>query len=175
MLKFFKDFLIYGFASILAKIAAILLMPLYTNILTKEEYGAIAIITACKGVLDLFSNLNIHSGVGRDYYEKNIDRKSLVSTGFYSTIATSLVLLIFMSCTIDFWTERVLEVPNYKHPFFLMLLSIPTGSFQLFFAILTRFKKKPLLYSIGSLLQLFIQITISIIGVAVLKKGISSI
>ena len=175
MLKFFKDFLIYGFASILAKIAAIFLMPLYTNVLTKEEYGVIALITSCKGVLDLFSNLNIHSGVARDYYEEGVDRKILVSTGFYSTIAISTILLVVMTLTLNIWTDRVLEIPNYKWPFFLMLLSIPTGSFQLYFAILTRFKKKPLLYSIGSLLQLIIQIGIAVIGVVVLRKGISSI
>ena len=40
MWSFIKDFFIYGFASVLGKIAAIFLMPIYTNILTKEEYGA---------------------------------------------------------------------------------------------------------------------------------------
>lgn len=175
MLRFFKDFLIYGFASILAKIAAIFLMPLYTNVLTKEEYGVIALITSCKGILDLFSNLNIHSGVARDYYEKRVERKVLVSTGFYSTFIISMLLLVVMTLTMNVWTDNVLAISNYKWPFFLMLLSIPTGSFQLYFAILTRFKKKPILYSIGSLLQLIIQISIAVIGVVVLRKGISSI
>jgi O-antigen/teichoic acid export membrane protein len=56
-----------------------------------------------------------------------------------------------------------------------MLCSIPCGSLQSYFAILTRFKKKPVLYSIGTIIHLFIQISISIIGVVVLRKGISSV
>ena len=39
MQKFFKQFFIYGFASVLGKIAAVFLLPLYTNVLSKEEYG----------------------------------------------------------------------------------------------------------------------------------------
>ena len=46
MWKFFKDFLIYGFASILGKIAAIFLIPIYTSVLTREEYGAMAMLVS---------------------------------------------------------------------------------------------------------------------------------
>ena len=53
MNSFFKDFLIYGFASMVGKIAAIFLIPIYTNVLTREEYGAMALIVSCKGIIDL--------------------------------------------------------------------------------------------------------------------------
>ena len=71
MWRFFKDFMTYGVVSILGKLAAVFLMPIYTSILTKEEYGAMALITSCKGIIDLISNLNIHSGIARDYYEES--------------------------------------------------------------------------------------------------------
>ena len=87
MLKFFKDFLIYGFASTLGKLAALLLMPLYTSILSQEEYGVMAMLLSVKGIIDLVSNLNVHSGIARDYYEEGVNRKSLVSTGFWSILS----------------------------------------------------------------------------------------
>ena len=40
--------------------------------------------------IDLFSNLNIHSGIARDYYEEGINRKKLVSTGIYSILSFSI-------------------------------------------------------------------------------------
>lgn len=55
MWRFFKDFMTYGVVSILGKLAAVFLMPIYTSILTKEEYGAMALITSCKGIIDLIS------------------------------------------------------------------------------------------------------------------------
>ena len=160
MKRFFKDFMIYGLASILGKVAAVLLMPIYTNILTKEEYGAMALIIACKGIIDLLSNLNIHSGIARDYHEQGINRNQLVSTGVWSILGISSSILVIMFLTRKFWLTQVLGLDSiYIIPFTLMLFTIPAGSLLSYFAILTRFKRKPILYSIGTILQLFIQLT----------------
>lgn len=168
--------MIYGFASVLGKIVAVLLMPIYTSILTKEEYGAMALITSCKGIIDIVSNLNIHSGIAREYYEDNINKKTLISTGFFSILTLSVIILIIGLLSHRFWAFEVLSIDKkYLIPFIIMLCSIPCGSLQSYFAILTRFKKKPVLYSIGTIIHLFIQISISIIGVVVLRKGISSV
>ena len=175
MKQFFKDFAVYGFASVLGKIAAIFLLPVYTSILTKEEYGVMALITSCKGIIDLVSNLNIHSGIARDYYETN-DRKTLVSTGFISILLLSSFVFLMGFFTRDFWACRVLKLDSiYLPAFVLMLFSIPCGSLQSYFSILTRFNKKSILFAIGSVLQVVISIVISIIGVVVLRKGIVSV
>lgn len=176
MKRFFSDFIIYGFASILGKLAAVFLMPIYTNILTQEEYGALALITSVKGIIDLVSNLNIHSGIARDYREEGINRTRLVSTGFYSILSISLSVMVIMLFTQSLWQEKVLSLGSeYSLAFTIMLLTIPAGSTLSYFSILTRFKKKPILYSIGTIVQLIIQISISIIGVVVLRYGIASL
>lgn len=176
MFRFFKDFFIYGIASVLSKIIAVFLMPVYTSVLTREEYGAMALIVSCKGIIDLVSNLNIHSGIARDYYEKDVNRSKLVSTGFYSILTLSISILCILIITRNFWTESVLGLPQkYDSAFLFMLLSIPAGSILSYFSILTRFKKKPILYTIGSLIQISIQISISVIGVVVLRYGVISV
>lgn len=176
MLRFFKDFLIYGFASILGKIAAVFLMPIYTNILTQEEYGAMALIIACQGIIGLISNLNIHSGIARDYREEGIDRTKLVSTGLFSILGISLAVMVFMISTQSFWQETVLSLDKrYSTAFLIMLMTIPAGSTLSYFSIMTRFKRKPILYSIGTLIQLIVQISVSIIGVVYLRYGIASV
>ena len=109
MLRFFRDFFIYGFASILGKLAAVFLMPVYTNVLTREEYGAMALITSIKGIIDLFSNLNIHSGIAREYNETGVNRTKLVSTGFFSILGISLSVMLIMILSQSFWQERVFK------------------------------------------------------------------
>lgn len=176
MLKFLKDFLVYGMASVFGKIAAIFLMPIYTNVLTKEEYGAMAAITACKGIIDLFSNLNIHSGVARDYYDNQLNRKVLVSTGMWSILFASFIVLIIMLITRDFWGCSVLGLQKkYMLPFTIMLLSIPAGSTMSYFAILTRFEKKPIKFAIGTVIQITMQTLVSIYTVVFLKAGVIGI
>ena len=66
MNNFFKDFFIYGFASIVGKVVAIFLIPVYTNVLTQEEYGAMALIVSCKGLIDLISNHLPKKSLGGD-------------------------------------------------------------------------------------------------------------
>lgn len=173
MWKFFKDFFIYGFASVFGKIAAVLLMPVYTSILTKEEYGAMAMLISVKGLIDLFSNLNIHSGIARDYYEKGVDRTSLISTGMWSILTLSCLIMIIMLFTKDYWTETVLGLFGYNHSFVLLLLTIPAGSLMSYFSILTRFKKKPLLFSTGTILNVILQLSVAIYTIVVLRMGIS--
>lgn len=176
MLRFIKDFLIYGFASVIGKIAAVFLMPIYTSVLTQEEYGAMALITSAKGIIDLFSNLNIHSGVARDYKEDGIDKTKLVSTGLFSILAISLTVFALLACSQSFWQETVLSLDRrFSAAFFIMLLSIPAGSTLSYFSVLTRFKRKPILYSVGTIVQLLIQILVSVVGVVYMHYGIVSI
>ena len=138
----------------MGKLAAILLIPVYTGVLTKEEYGAMALIVSCKGIIDLFSNLNIHSGIIRDYYETEDDRTKLISTGFFSILGFSNFTLLLVLLSTNFFIEKVLGIAEFKSSFILMALSIPAGSLMSYFSILTRFKKKPIQYSIGSVVQL---------------------
>ncbi|MCD4669828.1 MAG: oligosaccharide flippase family protein [Actinomycetia bacterium] len=172
MLKFTKQFAVYGFASVLGKIAAVFLLPFYTRVLSEEEYGAMAMIVASKGIIDLFSNLNIHSGVARDYYEKAIDRVKLISTGFFSILFFSIFVLTILYISKNFWINNVLNVAGYEKAFIVMLLTLPAGSLFSYFAILTRFKQKAVFYSIGTSLQLIIQIALTIYFVLFLKTGI---
>lgn len=173
MKAFFKDFMIYGLASVISKIAAVLLMPVYTSILSREEYGAMAMLVSIKGIIDIVSNLNIHSGIARDYYEKNVDRKVLVSTGFWSILVLSVSIMTIMILTRNFWKETVLGLHGYAASFILLLMTIPTGSLVSYFSILTRFKKKPVLFSTGMIISLIIQLSIAIYTIVVLRIGIT--
>jgi len=172
MIKFLKQFFIYGLASILGKIAAVFLLPLYTNVLTKEEYGAMALITAAKGIIDLFSNLNIHSGIARDYHERGVNRTKLVSTGFISILLCSIVVFFILLISRDFWIGSVLNIQDYEKAFIIMLFTLPAGSLFSYFGILTRYKNRAVAFSIGNIVQLFVQISLTIYFVLVLRIGV---
>jgi len=175
MLKFFKHFAIYGLSSILSKVAAVFLMPLYTNTLTQKEYGVMALVIACKGIIDLISNLNIHTGISRDYYEEGVDRKSLISTGFWSILFFSFVIFAGIYSSRNFWINRVLEIEGYETVFLFMALSIPSGSLLSYFSILARFRNQPVKYAFGSVMQVLVQIGLSVYCVLILHTGVVGI
>lgn len=174
MRKFLTQFLIYGCASMLSKIAAIFLMPLYTGVLTTGEYGAMAMINSCSAVIGILANLNIHSGIARDYFEKGVDRKKLVSTGFFSILSCSVFIAMVFFMTRNSWTD-MLGLQSYKLAFILMIADLPTVSLQSYFAILTRYKNKPVLFLIGSVSQLMVQIGTAVYLVLIRQIGVEGI
>lgn len=162
-------------AAVLGKIVAVFLLPFYTNVLSQTEYGAMAVILAAGGIIGLLSNLNVHSGVARDYYEETIDRTRLISTGFYSIIFFSVTVFVILYISRNFWIKNILNVSGYEKAFIIMLLTIPAGSLLSYFGILTRYKQKAVLYTVGSILQLSIQISLTIYLVLIIKTGISGV
>ena len=176
MWRFFKDFFIYGIASIIGKIAAIFLMPIYTSILSPKEYGAQALIVSFVLFFDVFANLNIHSGVGREYYETpNGQKKELVSTGLFSVLACSIPISICLIASSGWIVRSVLGVPDYQTEFCIFVCTLVATSCQTYFSVLTRYRKKPILFTIGTGIKVVIQMVISIYGVVFLRVGIISI
>ncbi len=175
MLRFVKQFFIYGFASLLNKIVAIFLLPLYTRVLSQDEFGALSVLMACQGIIDVFSNLNIHSGVARDFYEKDIDRARLVSTGFISVIISSVFILVLMLIKKDYWVNDILEIKKYENAFVYMSLTIPLGSIFSYLAILTRYQHKAISYSIITLIQLIVQISFTVYFILIIRTGIEGV
>lgn len=151
-------------------------MPIYTSILTQEEYGAQALIISFILFFDVLANLNIHSGVGREYYETPDSRKQvLVSTGLFSELACSIPLTICLIASSGWIVTSILEIPNYQIEFCVFACTLIATSCQTYFSVLTRYKKKPILFTIGTGIKIVIQMGISIYGVVILRAGIISI
>jgi len=177
MSELFKATMVYGIAPVMAKFAGVFLMPIYTRVFTPEEYGAITICASLKGIVDLFSNLNIHSGVAREYYEIKSEKEKveLISTGFWYIAFFSFFVLIIALYFSNYLSVNVLEIPKYKYPFIVVLISIPFGSILSYFNILMRFEKKKWFYTMSILMQLGVQIIFSLITILVFKWGIEGI
>ena len=151
-------------------------MPFYTNTFSQKEYGVIAIITSCMGIIDLTSNLNIHSGVAREYYEydEGKERRMLLSTGFSSIIFFSLLTFLIIYLFRTYLINSVLEIRGYEVAFFVMLLTIPSGSLFSYFSILMTFEKNKWEFLKGVLIQLIVQTSVTILLITIWSYGIEA-
>ena len=93
--SFVKSFSIYGLIPIFGKFISILLLPLYTRLLSQSDYGAQDILVQLAIFLTFMINLEMYSGVGRYFYERIniVDKKKLISTGLWLTIVFSLIVI----------------------------------------------------------------------------------
>ena len=63
--RFFKDSLLYSFANLLTKGIGFILLPIYTRIISKEEYGLFDYITAIGLILGVIVSLEITQSIFR--------------------------------------------------------------------------------------------------------------
>ena len=86
--KLFKETLIYGLSRYIAKFIGVFLLPLYTSMLTPEDYGILDLL----GTISLVSGFLIVSGTDSalSYYffrkEYNAERPVMISTGLWIEI-----------------------------------------------------------------------------------------
>jgi O-antigen/teichoic acid export membrane protein len=88
----FKQTAIYGLATVLPKMFTFILVPLYTDLLPKAEYGKVSIIFAWM----IFFNVILAYGMETTFfrfYTKETDKNSVVETATVSLFWTSISFL----------------------------------------------------------------------------------
>lgn len=84
---------IYGLSSVLGRVLNFLLVPLYTAVFSKEEYGEVIILYSYTAILNVFLSYGMETSFFNFINKK--DNKSVFSTAFISLISTSLAFLLF--------------------------------------------------------------------------------
>jgi O-antigen/teichoic acid export membrane protein len=87
---------IYGVGGLIARVLAVVLLPLYTRYLTRADYGAIATLIALVTVLAVLLRLGTQSAFFRFYFDskERAERLVVVRTAFWFTMTASTVGLI---------------------------------------------------------------------------------
>ena len=164
----------FAVCSILQKGIQFIVIPLFTRLLTTEQYGQFTLYQSWLNVISIFATLNLAAGVfnnGMIKYEN--DRKRYISSmQGLSTIATLGVFVVYILLK-EYW-DKLLELPDIVVFFmFVEMLVAPALSF---WSAKQRFEYK-------YVMLVFVTLAISIISpaiglVAVLEtqeKGIARI
>ena len=84
-----KQSAIYGLGSMVSRLLAVILLPLYTHYLTPADYGKVGVLTAWSAVLVILLRAGISTAFFRFYFDAKDDRGRirLVRTSFWFTMA----------------------------------------------------------------------------------------
>lgn len=88
--KLFQQTFIYGLATVLPRMLSFLLIPLYTEVLPKEEYGEISVIFAYFVLFNVVLAYGMETAFFRFYHKKE-DRNDVLNTSGLSLVVSSLV------------------------------------------------------------------------------------
>jgi O-antigen/teichoic acid export membrane protein len=90
----------YTASSVISKLLAVALLPLYTRHLTRADYGAAEVLLATVVALSIVFRLGIIEALLRFYYEKGGDSASRISGSWRDEVIRSAVSFLLASITV---------------------------------------------------------------------------
>ena len=177
MKKFIKSFSIYGLIPVFGKFISILLLPLYTRVLTPEDYGAQDVLVQLAIFFTFLINLELYSGVGRYFYDKKdiIEKKKLISTGLWLTLIFGVIIVLLAFIFNSALYNPFFETQKHIIAFYLTILWAPISAIYTYFSVVMRYEQKPKLYFALSNIQLIIRILATILFVVVFRLGVMGV
>jgi O-antigen/teichoic acid export membrane protein len=108
---------IYGLSSVLGRVLNFLLVPLYTKVFDKTEYGEVIILYSYTAILNVFLSYGMETSFFNFINKK--EKKSVFATAFISLLSTSLAFLLF---AITFKKNIVSLISFEAHPEYVTYL-----------------------------------------------------
>lgn len=178
MLKTFgKDVIIYGFSSSIGKFVTLLLVPLFAKVFAPDEYGSIDIVSTIIVVFSIFGMMQLESAVSRYYYaeENDDERRSMVSTAFWSIIILSIFFLSIIFVLSDWLSILFFDNTTYATSILIGAFIIPVSNLNSLFTVIIRFRKKPMHYMFFQILQILITVGFTFFFLIYVKAGPSAV
>ena len=92
-----KQSLIYGLGHVAVRGATFLLLPLYTNIFTPEEYGIISLAYMFLGFMNIILHYGLDASLLKHYVPANKQERKAITTNAYTSIfITNLAFIILL-------------------------------------------------------------------------------
>ncbi|MCF6239781.1 MAG: polysaccharide biosynthesis C-terminal domain-containing protein [Bacteroidales bacterium] len=115
---------VYGVSSILGRFINYLLVPLYTYVFLKYEYGIVTELTAYVGFLLIVLTYGMETGLFRYSQQKDFTKQQVYSTVSTSVLATTLIFIIFVFLFYD----NIAQLLDYtNHPEYILMLGVTVG------------------------------------------------
>lgn len=125
-----KAALWYTICNFINKGIALLSTPIFTRILTEEQYGTFSIFQSWFNILIIFTSLNIFmSGYMKGLLIYKEDKEGFTSSQLSLTTCITLIFFIVYVINIDFWTKIFELSPILIMAMFVELLVMPALEF----------------------------------------------
>lgn len=138
--KFFRNSLWYTIGTMITPLIGFIMLPIFTNYLTPEEYGIMTTVQTIVGMLQIFLLLSLHGAVTRFYFDyldnKEEQKKYLGSIFLFVFVLSAIVSIILMIFAQQIGSLLFSSIPIYPYYFYLIFLAWVNAIISLPFALL---------------------------------------
>ncbi|OFX23156.1 MAG: hypothetical protein A2033_15440 [Bacteroidetes bacterium GWA2_31_9] len=167
-----KNTLIYTIGRILPQLSGFILLPIYTNYLTPDEYGAIQSMQVIITVLAIFLSLATERSMSRLYFDYNDiqEQKKLIGNATLLVLFLSSFCVAIMFLFKDYVSSIYQSIPFYPFYYFAILNTYILVFSQLPKVIL-QVQQKAMTFFIVSILQFFSGVAFILYFLIISKEG----
>jgi O-antigen/teichoic acid export membrane protein len=152
--------LVYTASNFINKGIVFLSMPLFTRLLTHDEFGAFNNFTAWANVLIILASLDLIISLNRARYDFGQDYNGFVSSVSITSLMTTAVLYLIICCFPGFFVRFFGMEMHYIHLLFLYLFIYPAINY---FQVQQRMEGKYKLFAVISVTNSALTILISLL------------
>lgn len=174
--QFFRDSVIYGFSSILARGISFFLLPLYARALSPHEYGMLDYVSMIGSFIAVFVALEISQGVARyssDALENQKDLREYASTSLIFTICAYAFFLILAFLNQDTLSKILFGSEEHNNLITLAAASYCVSGTLYLIQGQLRWELKPMKHAIVSIAMSCLTAIMSILLILVLKLSVA--
>ena len=161
----FQNSLIFTISSFASKLLGFLMLPLYTRVLSREEFGTADLIIFSIGLLMPVLTISISESIIRFALDENEDKRQVFMIGLKVLLLGWLILLF----TVPF-TDKIPVIKDYAVWFYLIYI---TQSLNIYFNQFTRGLNKIKLIGIVGVIQTLTIVFSNILFLVVFEFGIN--
>lgn len=169
----FKDTAIYSGGRLLAQVLSFCVLPLYTRYISIADFAIIELVTVYTNFFTCLIGLNLSSGVARYYYEvSKIQQLANNITSFCISFFIFIVLTIIIILLGDIFHLNGIHKILTENKFLILfqIFSVFLNNSLMFHVQIMR---KPLLFSIITILNILFTTCFTIYHVVFLEEGVS--
>jgi len=166
--------LVYGLGGSAATLVGTILVPVYTNYLSSEEYGVLALINIMALLAMMTFNLSLPSGLFRSYFDSDDEdyRKTVVGTATVILFLMSAILVLTSFVASDFFSMFLFDTPDYGRHIRLIMIA---SSFTILSSVpvqVLRARKLSKRFTVLNIFSILIQLLAVIYFVVFLGQGV---
>ena len=167
-----KNTLIYGLGHILARVVTFLLLPLYTNVFTPDEYGIISLAYVIMGFMSVVMHYGLDAALMKRYIQSDLTEKTIYfSSAWVSFFITSILFGMIITLFRKFFSPILLGTNDDRLILlvgWIIALDVMWSIPQLIF----RAEEKPFAYIVFSLTNVIGSLLLNILFVLQFKMGV---
>ena len=126
--SFVKIGMVYTLSNIIIKGMAFLTTPIFTRIMSQEDYGSFSNISSWANIISIITTLCLYSSISRAKYDYDEDIKGYMSTITILGSIFTIIVWAFIELKMNFW-ENIFDM-NRLYIRSIMLYSLFTPAVQ---------------------------------------------